>query len=142
MHNRICTSLEEFIISSHFASSCLKKVTDVYLDRENLDLVTFMYEGEQRVLPLELWGPPSEVFLACLYGEMIKQGYLPIPINDGWAVIGGGETYYLNANGDDCTCPAFVFKKTCKHKLMLQGHMSVQRRVSISRQALANGALA
>ena len=142
MQQRICTSLEEYILCNHLGLSALKKVSNIYLDEENLEFISYTYEGKHKILPLELWGQPSEVYLGYVYGYMIGQGYLLIPLEEGWAVRGGNETYYLDANGGSCTCPAFSYRGTCKHRLMLSAYMNIQTRASLVRQEiLSSGAL-
>lgn len=140
MHHRICNSLEEYLLRTHIAISVLKKVSNIYLDEENLKFISYSFENNHKILAIELWGPPSEVYLAQVYGDLIGQGYLPIPIEDGWAVIGGGEVYYLDVNGGSCTCPAFSYKGSCKHKLFLLAHMSIQARTSLARQGILSNA--
>ncbi len=57
----------------------------------------------------------TNLLKAFVASTMILEGYLIIPVNNGWLCTGGEEVYSLKSQ--DCSCPAFITNSSqpCKH---------------------------
>lgn len=62
-------------------------------------------------------GSVENAFTALVASDMMFNGYLIIPIENGWICTGGSEIY--NLKEQECSCPAFINtpNKKCKHLL-------------------------
>ena len=60
-------------------------------------------------------GGLTNLFANFVAAKMILEGYMIVPIENGWLCVGGDEVYSLTV--DSCTCQAFVTDPTkpCKH---------------------------
>ena len=73
---------------------------------------------KQNITPLvKAHGSVEKAFTALVASDMMLNGYLIIPIENGWVCTGGDEIY--NLKEQECTCPAFINNpsKRCKHLL-------------------------
>jgi hypothetical protein len=82
-----------------------------------------------------LWGAPEEMYNSCLAGLMIMQGYICVPITNGWIVIkpsliGEQKEYQLQENS--CTCDAFTqnHNQPCKHLRFRDWHNQYRSKIS------------
>ena len=94
----------------------------------------------------------EEEVYAHIYGQLITQGYMPVPVPNGWMVIGGTRPYSLKEIHGEWTCDCGSMnwmggledeqgKGTgCKHIHFLKGHLLFRGRIQKERQeALKSG---
>lgn len=83
-----------------------------------------------------LWGSPEEMYNSCLAGLMIMQGYICIPISNGWIVTKPSiyeekrKEYQLQE--EICTCSAFIQNpnQPCKHLRFRDWHNQYRAKIS------------
>lgn len=100
-------------------------------------LVFELVEGKTRKLYKKqlrelLWGPISQIYETYVATQLLRQGYVCIPIEGGWLVINPeGEEYQLQENS--CTCQHFVSGRSegpCKHLILRDWHNSYKARIN------------
>lgn len=83
-----------------------------------------------------LWGGVEEMYNSCLAGMMIMQGYVCVPIENGWIVLRPSmnkeneKEYQLQE--ESCTCDAFIqnSNQPCKHLKFRDWHVQYRTKIS------------
>ena len=92
---------------------------------------------KQDITPLvKAHGSVENAFTALVASDMMFNGYLIIPIENGWVCTGGNEIYNLKEH--ECSCPAFINSpnKKCKH--LLYRDALLNQRIKINQWKMKN----
>jgi len=80
-----------------------------------------------------LWDSIENMYYVLVYSEMLGEGYLLCPIENGVLCISpNGDEYQISMNPYHCTCGHYHWKEEgfCKHILMLKGFFINKKRIS------------
>ena len=93
------------------------------------ETITKVYKQDITSL-VKAHGSVEKAFTALVASDMMLNGYLIIPIENGWVCTGGGEIY--NLKEQECTCPAFINSpnKRCKHLLYRDALLNQRAKVN------------
>lgn len=81
-----------------------------------------------------LWAPLETVYQTHIASNMLRQGYMCIPIEGGHIVVSPeGKEYQLSAEGQSCTCEHVVLGRAegpCKHQNFRDWHNTYRARIN------------
>jgi hypothetical protein len=129
----ILKSLEEYILQQYLGEQAIKRVEDIHnLDPDHSLGTMISYQIRGKTYRLR-----RPMYLASIYADLIRKGYLCAPIRGGWLVYGGTDTYQIPATVDVCTCKDYIYKHQqgkvnhkCQHLLMVLALLDTRSRVA------------
>ncbi len=81
-----------------------------------------------------LWAPLETVYQTYIAANMLRQGYICVPIDGGHVVVSPeGKEYQLSAEGHSCTCEHVILGNAdgpCKHQNFRDWHAAYRARVN------------
>lgn len=85
-----------------------------------------------------LWGTLTQLYETYVATQLLRQGYLCVPIDGGWLVVSPeGEEYQLQEH--TCTCQHFTSGKSqgpCKHLIFRDWSLSYKARINEYKRSL------
>lgn len=115
------------IISNPNSSQMIKVINE----KPYLSITTNGKESTLIDISPYIWDSFENMYYILIYSEMLSQGYLLCPIDNGVLCINShGEEYQISLNPYHCTCGNFQWKGSCKHVLMLKGFLLNKKRIS------------
>lgn len=146
-------SLELYLAGELIAEEILKKVTKTEIKNEGDEIWLYfevterkrgkLKEGEDRevVKPYKYdlaknWGLLKDMYETYVSTDLLRQGYMLIPLEGSWLVVGGEEPYQLEAEA--CTCLDFNTRLSrasrCKHLIFRDWHTRYRARCQQARK--------
>jgi hypothetical protein len=127
-------TLEEFLLLDIVNRIELAKVINIEIladDKSELYLTWQDKQGKvyKHAIKTKILGNIVHTFETYVATEMLRQGYVLVPIEGGFEVYGGTEIYQVMK--EECTCPYYIYKRNkCIHLIFKDWHMQYRQEAS------------